>query len=377
MLKRFLLGVMLISANLYSPAEAQAPLFNFTGVSYESNQLDKCQWRNYCGPDRLNVTGASSHCGCPDDSPVCSGAPWYNCLTCTQCSALGLAECSGCVTPPPAPTPTPTPTPSSTGSSEPGSNNGAPTSAPQTPASTAVNANGCYCSATNVCGPDSCGVTGPTSACGCSAGNKCIGFPEFTCIGENDAMPDSGVDLIIYQPTAVQSLTFETATFDNKGCAWQEKIITELGTRQLVRFSVQIHNMGTENFIIGDPTSEQNKNLFVWSTCHGHYHLYGWTFYQLFDANRNQVAIGHKQGFCLRDTVRVNAKAGNPIATCTNQGISANWGDLYSSQTDGQWIDITDLASGTYYLNLTVNPNRVFREKNYDNNSIEFAIQIP
>lgn len=38
-------------------------------------------------------------------------------------------------------------------------------------------------------------------------------------------------------------------------------------------------------------------------------------------------------------------------------GISPGWGDYYSAQDAGQWVDVTGLVPGTYTLRDTVNPN--------------------
>ena len=39
--------------------------------------------------------------------------------------------------------------------------------------------------------------------------------------------------------------------------------------------------------------------------------------------------------------------------SCVNMGISSGCSDKYGSELDCQWIDITDVADGTYWLTVT------------------------
>ena len=40
---------------------------------------------------------------------------------------------------------------------------------------------------------------------------------------------------------------------------------------------------------------------------------------------------------------------------CSNMGISALCGDIYGSGLSCQWIDVTDVADGTYFLIVRAN----------------------
>lgn len=51
------------------------------------------------------------------------------------------------------------------------------------------------------------------------------------------------------------------------------------------------------------------------------------------------------------------------------QGVSPGWGDQYHHSLEGQGIDITTAEDGIYYLVSTVNPNNIFFEDDYGNNS--------
>jgi hypothetical protein len=67
--------------------------------------------------------------------------------------------------------------------------------------------------------------------------------------------------------------------------------------------------------------------------------------------------------------------------TCTNQGISACWADVYGSGLDGQWIDITCVKKGNYTLKVEINHGRVLHESSemgdpYMDNTYELPVTI-
>jgi hypothetical protein len=58
------------------------------------------------------------------------------------------------------------------------------------------------------------------------------------------------------------------------------------------------------------------------------------------------------------------------------QGISVGWVDVYDSTRDGQWIDVTDVASGTYWLESTADPLNRLKESNEYNNTTRIRVTI-
>jgi hypothetical protein len=49
----------------------------------------------------------------------------------------------------------------------------------------------------------------------------------------------------------------------------------------------------------------------------------------------------------------------------------------YGWSLDCSWLDITDLAPGTYVLEIETNPARVFPEVSFDNNKQSVVVTIP
>ena len=165
----------------------------------------------------------------------------------------------------------------------------------------------------------------------------------------------------------------ETQTFGASSCALGEGCVDSSGTRRLLRFTTVTNNQGELDMSLGSP---QGSGLFRYDTCHGHYHFSGYASYRLVDANGGTVATGRKQSFCLADSFRFS---GNQPATydCDNQGISAGWGDTYASDIDCQWVDITNVTPGNYFLEVIVNPDHLLNESNYGNNTARVPVTIP
>lgn len=382
-----------------------------------------CPWAAYCGADSCGITGSNSACRCAVGQG-CGAGPYFQCLSCSRCPT-----CAGCQnappptnnpTPTPAPTPAPTPTPTPTVAPTP-----APTPAPNNNPPPSCN-HAPRCLWASYCGADDCGVRGPGSACQCGQGFYCAGPPNYQCLRgtqppNTNPTPtptpaptpaptptptqaptpaptptptptpgpsptpslrptayDGKYDFIINRSQAQADWFIETVTFSRTGCAVIEGLVAA-GTRRLLRFDTEVFNLGPDDFHLGPPNADYNKELFQWSACHAHYHLDGWGDYRLMDITNTVVAWGRKQGFCLRDTYHYlpNVGPSRQQYNCNDQGITRGWGDIYSKDIDGQWIDITDLAPGQYILRLEVNSARRFPEVNYDNNVVTFPVTIP
>lgn len=95
------------------------------------------------------------------------------------------------------------------------------------------------------------------------------------------------------------------------------------------------------------------------------------------------VALSPKTSFALIDINRFNsALPGSPSSavypTSDNQvqGISVGWNDVYGSGLAGQQINITGLANGDYWLELTVDPLNRIQETDETNNTSRLAITL-
>lgn len=175
------------------------------------------------------------------------------------------------------------------------------------------------------------------------------------------------------------------------------------GPRLLMRFDGFVHNAGfgaLEIFATGrsgttmtnvqqrvyDGSSASSlaspaQVLYETDDSHDHWHLKNIARYSLWNLEGTaEVAPAQKVGFCLIDSQRREAtgpatqtytEAGNrfceqsiPTAGSVRMGISAGWRDVYNRSLAFQWIDVSDVAPGSYRLRAEIDPEGRIRESN-------------
>lgn len=198
-------------------------------------------------------------------------------------------------------------------------------------------------------------------------------FPVYN----NAARPDLTVDpqRFVAQMEIVDRLFDRTAD----ACAFDEGVIGAAGYRRLLRFDTVIMNAGDGDLVIGDRSDPNNPyaSYFVFSACHGHYHIRDFSMYQLLRLDGTIAAEGHKQGFCLTDSFKYGENKSNGY-DCHIQGITSGWGDWYYKQLVGQWIDITGVPEGDYVVRVDINVGAIFDEgENRYPNVIRTRIHVP
>jgi hypothetical protein len=187
-------------------------------------------------------------------------------------------------------------------------------------------------------------------------------------------------DLIVDDAYLDSSVTFSSRNFKPNDCAVQEGCVGANGRRKLLRFATATPNIGSADVFLGAP--QDHPELFVFSPCHQHYHLDGYASYELLDSTGQLVLRGRKQAFCLMDENQYSPDAGPRKYDCTNQGISVGWEDVYGSDLDCQWLDVTQVPPGNYLLRITVNPQRadgtyLLSESDHSNNVAVVPVTIP
>lgn len=113
---------------------------------------------------------------------------------------------------------------------------------------------------------------------------------------------------------------------------------------------------------------------------HHHWHLMHAARYSLWDGSRSaEVAPGTKVGFCLEDSQHIDPQGpsrrvyggtrdhhfceqDNPSALSVFQGISAGWRDEYPNDLAFQWVDVSSVQPGSYWLRSDVDPDEVVVE---------------
>ena len=123
---------------------------------------------------------------------------------------------------------------------------------------------------------------------------------------------------------------------------------------------------------------------FEWHESHGHWHFdQGFVTYDLWavapdGSLAHLAALSQKATWCLVDTFPVGVYRTPAYFDCLPgyQGIAAGWADVYTSDLDGQWLDITDVPDGVYAVRAVVNPDRALFESDYDNNVAVTYVQL-
>ncbi|MEZ4798648.1 MAG: lysyl oxidase family protein [Flavobacteriales bacterium] len=185
--------------------------------------------------------------------------------------------------------------------------------------------------------------------------------------------PDLEVSLTdMYNSLYVTNINGTDACLVNEGC------LQGLGSRQILRFTTTIWNIGNQDYFIGVPNAGNPQ--FEYDECHNHYHYEGYAEYVLYDETGTPMPqIGFKNGFCVLDLFCPSGYVAK--YSCGNMGITAGCRDTYSSGLSCQWIDITDVPAGSYYLVVRTNwdqsPDANGRyELRYDNNWAQVCISF-
>src|SRR6266705_5938905 len=162
-------------------------------------------------------------------------------------------------------------------------------------------------------------------------------FPVYS----NHGKPDLTVD----PKRFVSQMEIIDRLFDATSCELVEGSVGGAGYRRLLRFDTVLINGGDGDLVVGSPTDPSNpyvqQGVFEFSPCHHHYHIRGFSNYQLLNLDRTVAAQGHKQAFCLEDLLKYSNDSKSNGYTCGSQGITSGWADWYFKQLSGQWIDIT------------------------------------
>ena len=127
-------------------------------------------------------------------------------------------------------------------------------------------------------------------------------------------------------------------------------------------------------------------------TGHEHWHFKAFATYRLLNSTKKITERSGKEAFCLAptDPVDLNKQNANwrPASTdlstaCGSENaiairevLDVGWGDTYGQYLPGQSFNVTNLANGTYFIEVMGNPDKKLTESNYDNNQALRKIKI-
>lgn len=132
---------------------------------------------------------------------------------------------------------------------------------------------------------------------------------------------------------------------------------------------------------------------------HFHFHLKAALLTELRSSGGGDVSLPFAKanaGFCLADTVSadawsfpapfysttasLNCGAQHPDIPAVSMGVSPGWRDVYPSFVPLQWIDVSDVTPGRYYLHSIADPTNVIQEANESNNdeaATDVGVTVP
>ena len=183
--------------------------------------------------------------------------------------------------------------------------------------------------------------------------------------------------------------------------------------RLLLRFNGYVHNKGpgpleiigrtpvsgtmsvtgqrifdTTGAFVREDLTHSPRLIYETADGHNHWHLRAAMRYGLFNETKSaEVAPGQKVGFCLVDSEHPDAfgppaaaylvgnfcERNNPTAAAVTMGISSGWRDRYASTLAFQWVDVSDVQPGSYWLGAVSDPDNSVLEANEGNNGAAFA----
>jgi hypothetical protein len=173
-------------------------------------------------------------------------------------------------------------------------------------------------------------------------------------------------------------LRFDTVVVSEDSCAWAERCVTGTGERRVLRFSVEVVNQGLAPLVL--PTPDERPELFAFAPCHMHLHFEGFATYALLDREGRAVITRSHPASCIQDTERVSSRPDVSCSqrySCEAQGLQSGWSALQASTLECQWLDITGVAPGDYWLRVTLNPERALQEATLENNTASIQVSIP
>ena len=207
------------------------------------------------------------------------------------------------------------------------------------------------------------------------------------------ATPEDRLPDLIVRPELLYQTEFDRDTLPGR-----ELLRLATGTANIGKGPLEIRG----GAIVSDTESEVSQRIyrsdgtwydrlagvFTYHPSHGHVHFDDWAVYRLRQVLDNDgvgdvVAQGSKISFCLLDDVVYDAT--NPYFspfpayfTCgfTEQGISPGWGDTYGSFLPEQWIDITGVPDGIYWLEVEVDPDNHLLESDETNNVARVQVRL-
>jgi hypothetical protein len=137
-------------------------------------------------------------------------------------------------------------------------------------------------------------------------------------------------------------------------------------------------------FNLNGTYSDRLAGTFTFHPTHGHLHFDGWLQFHLRAVTEGNgvgeiVAAGDKTSFAIidLDAYNLSLPGASPNSVYSGglvQGISVGWSDIYNKSLDDQWIDVTNVPPGAYWLESVVDPDNRVLESDETNNATRILV---
>jgi subtilisin-like proprotein convertase family protein len=198
-----------------------------------------------------------------------------------------------------------------------------------------------------------------------------------------DLLPDLTIDA----PGVASGIVLDRTRIPGATLLRMPTVVPNIGQGAMEIRGGEANADGTQNvyqriYQSGGGYRDRLAGRFIHHSTHGHIHFEDFAQFRLRARNADGsvgavVRNGAKISFCLIDVQHQNpGLPGSPASSVYNscgserQGISVGWADVYGAYLDDQWVDITGVAAGQYWIEVITDPSNSLQESNEGNNSV-------
>lgn len=152
-------------------------------------------------------------------------------------------------------------------------------------------------------------------------------------------------DLVVGATRLASSLRISSRSFSGSSCSVVEGCVVP-GSRRILEFDTQIINYGNADAVLGTPSSR--PELFVFSPCHGHYHMLDSLDYSMAFGGQDTVSLydAATGSFFLKNTNSAgSADSAYGFGAPNMMPIAGDWNADGTSTTG-----VYDPATGSFFL---------------------------
>ena len=174
---------------------------------------------------------------------------------------------------------------------------------------------------------------------------------------KGDGRDRDGVDFVVSEDVLRSSLTTHWIFVTPWSQDYRRGCVFHMGFRHVLRFNTRIVNQGNRDFELGEPPAPE------------------WVKYSFLRVDGTEAIPLRHQSLVMKDDHQIVGDRPGKY-DYHFQGLTAGWANDHPAKAHCQLFDITELNSGTYLIEIEVNPDREFEESNYCNNKTRTIVEL-